>query len=66
MVYAMTEPLHRAVPDPSTRLAESDANELLLVAGGAVDRSEHGVGSRFTISSAPSLKRSLLELLPAV
>jgi myo-inositol-1(or 4)-monophosphatase len=37
MVCAMTEPLHRAVPDLSTSLAESDVNELLLVAGGAVD-----------------------------
>ncbi|MGC2372344.1 MAG: hypothetical protein WA484_00570 [Solirubrobacteraceae bacterium] len=26
---AMTEPLHRATPDLSTGLAESDANELL-------------------------------------
>jgi fructose-1,6-bisphosphatase/inositol monophosphatase family enzyme len=150
----MTEPPHRAVPSPSTRLAESDANKLLLLAGGAVDSaarlliqgrshlggliakgdrdyasrvdfqiedsvrdtlaraardipflgeergghphapllwvldpidgttnfikgseaggltydwdgSEHSVDSRFTIASAPSLKPSLLELLPA-
>ncbi len=33
----MTEPLHRTTPEVSTGLAESDANELLLVAGGAVD-----------------------------
>jgi myo-inositol-1(or 4)-monophosphatase len=33
----MTEPPHRVVPGPSTRLAESDANKLLLLAGGAVD-----------------------------
>jgi myo-inositol-1(or 4)-monophosphatase len=37
MVCAMTEPLHRTTPDLSTGLAESDANELLLIAGGAVD-----------------------------
>jgi myo-inositol-1(or 4)-monophosphatase len=30
------------------------------------DGSEHGVASRFTIASAPGLKQSLLELLPAV
>jgi fructose-1,6-bisphosphatase/inositol monophosphatase family enzyme len=130
MVCAMTEPLHRTTPEVSTGLAESDANELLLVAGGAVDSaallarlvpralgvrthgsaaldlawlaagrlgaslmlsnrawdvsagvllareagglaydwdgSEHGVDSRFTIASAPSLKGSLLELLTAV
>src|ERR1019366_9235389 len=33
----MTQSLRSAAPDPSARLAESDANELLLIAGGAVD-----------------------------
>lgn len=33
----MTEPLRLAVPDSPRGLADSDANELLLIAGGAVD-----------------------------
>lgn len=33
----MTEPLRSIVPDRPARLAESDGNELLLIAGGAVD-----------------------------
>jgi myo-inositol-1(or 4)-monophosphatase len=37
MLPAMTEPLSPAAPDSPGELAGSDANELLLIAGGAVD-----------------------------
>jgi myo-inositol-1(or 4)-monophosphatase len=52
----------------SNRAWDVSAGVLLArEAGGLVydwDGSEHGLGSRFTIASAPSLKDSLLELLP--
>jgi myo-inositol-1(or 4)-monophosphatase len=52
----------------SNRAWDVSAGVLLArEAGGLVydwDGSEHGLGSNFTIASAPSLKRSLLELLP--
>jgi myo-inositol-1(or 4)-monophosphatase len=37
MACEMTEPLGSAMTVPPTRLSDSDANELLLIAGGAVD-----------------------------
>ena len=54
----------------SNRAWDVSAGVLLAREAGGLtydwDGTEHGVGSRFTIASAPSLKRSLLELLPAV
>jgi myo-inositol-1(or 4)-monophosphatase len=54
----------------SNRAWDVSAGVLLAREAGGLtydsDGSEHGVGSRFTIASAPSLKNSLLELLPAV
>lgn len=52
----------------SNRAWDVSAGVLLAREAGALtydwDGSEHGVDSRFTIASAPSLKRLLLELLP--
>ena len=52
----------------SNRAWDVSAGMLLAREAGALtydwDGSEHGVDSRFTIASAPSLKRLLLELLP--
>ena len=54
----------------SNRAWDVSAGVLLAREAGGLtydwDGSEHGVDSRFTIASAPSLKSSLLELLPAV
>jgi myo-inositol-1(or 4)-monophosphatase len=54
----------------SNRAWDVSAGVLLAREAGGLtydrDGSEHGVDSRFTIASAPSLKRSLLELLPAL
>ncbi len=54
----------------SNRAWDVSAGVLLAREAGALtydgDGSEHGVDSRFTIASAPSLKSSLIELLAAV
>ncbi len=54
----------------SNRVWDVSAGVLLACeAGGSTydwDGSEHRVASRFTIASAPGLKHSLLELLPAL
>ncbi len=53
----------------SNRAWDVSAGVLVAREAGALaydaDGSEHGVGSHFTIASAPGLKGSLLELLPS-
>ncbi len=65
----MIKPVSSAVPDYPPMFAESEAVPQAREAGGLTydwDGSEHVVDPRFTVASAPSPKRSLLELLPGL
>ncbi|MFI4984601.1 MAG: hypothetical protein ACHQAV_01270 [Solirubrobacterales bacterium] len=57
----MSRPQGSMVPESPSVLAEGEANQLLLIAGGAID----GAARLLVQGSAPSLKSSLLELLRA-